>query len=358
MDSDYNFNALNSLPLPVFCPTCRARRFTLDTPCPSCQRREEVRRASFPLERFQCSRCKCFRPITDFPLDKRDFRATTCSICHTRRRDDYLKQKGEPVSKDGRIWQFKRAQRVVEKALKKRIQREEVWAWAAKALEREEWWQQKGQELWKEAIQRGEGSIGSTGPPEAQEGFAGGTDTWESSVGRTDIWEGPQEAREGSAGGSDAWEGLTDKEESSLDPQDGWGGFPGERESSLGPQDGWKDPQEHCEGSQEAREGFAGRSKAWEDSTDLQDQYCSSCNQKKLLTDFDGFFTCNSCRERNRRAKQARQSKYKAIIAPKATREEIERSLRVGWSRRSEFKLLLNNYTRPATVEDYLNKDS
>jgi hypothetical protein len=46
------------------------------------------------------------------------------------------------------------------------------------------------------------------------------------------------------------------------------------------------------------------------------------------------------------------------MIAPKATWEEIERSLQVGWSRRSEFKLLLNNYTRPVTVEDYLNKDS
>jgi hypothetical protein len=59
------------------------------------------------------------------------------------------------------------------------------------------------------------------GPPEAQEGFAGRSDAWESSVGGTHVWEGLQEAQEGSVGESDTWEGLTDKEESSLDLQDG-----------------------------------------------------------------------------------------------------------------------------------------
>jgi hypothetical protein len=138
MDHEYDFNFLDSLPLPVFCPTCRARRFTLDTPCPSCKRRENTRNASFPLERFRCSKCKCFRPITDYPLDLRDFRAATCSACHVQRRDSYREQKGEPVSKEGRARRFKRAQRVVEKALRARIRKEEARERAVKAQEREE----------------------------------------------------------------------------------------------------------------------------------------------------------------------------------------------------------------------------
>jgi hypothetical protein len=37
------------------------------------------------------------------------------------------------------------------------------------------------------------------------------------------------------------------------------------------------------------------------------DQFCSSCNQKKPLIDFGRFFTCNTCRERNRRVNGARK---------------------------------------------------
>lgn len=109
MDYEYNFNFLNSLPLPVFCPIYDTRQFTLDPPCPDYERREKARDASFPLERFKYSKCKCLRPITDYPLDSRDFRAATCSACHARRRDEYLEQKGEPVSKEGRARRFRRA---------------------------------------------------------------------------------------------------------------------------------------------------------------------------------------------------------------------------------------------------------
>jgi hypothetical protein len=125
------------LPTPVFCPLYRARRFTLDTPCQSCQRYEKARHTpSFPLERFRCSKCKSFWPITDYPLDQSNFRAATCSVCHTRRRDEYCKGKGEPVSKEGRAWRFARAQRVVEKALQGRIREEKLKGHWLKSRER------------------------------------------------------------------------------------------------------------------------------------------------------------------------------------------------------------------------------
>ena len=136
MDHEYDFNFLNSLPLPVFCPICNTRRFTLDPPCPGCERREKARDPSFPLERFKCFKCKCFKPIADYPLDSRDFRAATCSACHARRRDEYREQKGEVIP-ERRAWRFKRAQQVVEKALRERIRvekRQKQW------LEKQERW--------------------------------------------------------------------------------------------------------------------------------------------------------------------------------------------------------------------------
>jgi hypothetical protein len=56
-----------------------------------------------------------------------------------------------------------------------------------------------------------------------------------------------------------------------------------------------------------------GASKAWEGPRESressiappQEQYCSSCNRKKPLIAFGQFFTCNTCRERNKRANRA-----------------------------------------------------
>jgi len=44
------------------------------------------------------------------------------------------------------------------------------------------------------------------------------------------------------------------------------------------------------------------------------DQYCSSCNQKKPFINFGRFLTCNMCRQRNRKANQARHIKQKALL--------------------------------------------
>ncbi|KAH8775822.1 hypothetical protein BGZ57DRAFT_1004729 [Hyaloscypha finlandica] len=342
MDHEYDFNFLNSLPTPVFCLACHARRFTLDTPCPRCKRSEEARNPSLPLERFRCSKCKCFRPITDYPLDSRDFRAATCSACHTRRRDSYREQRGMPVSQEGRVRRFKRAQRVVEKALRTRIRREEVRERAVKAQEREEWWERTGQELWREAIQKGEDPRiqGWEEAARAREGLREG----ESSTGVGKGWEGLREGREGFAGGSEAWEGLREEEES-------WEGAMDGEEGSASESEAWKGPQESGDKNINREESLRG-------STGPQEQYCSSCNQKKPLIDFGRFLTCNPCREKNKRVKEARRVKHKAsYIAPKATQAELERSLRA-WDKRSEFKLLLNTQTRPLALEDYINKSS
>jgi hypothetical protein len=51
------------------------------------------------------------------------------------------------------------------------------------------------------------------------------------------------------------------------------------------------------------------------DSTgDPIDQFCSSYNQKKPLIDFGRFLTYNPCRQKNRKANQARHLKQKALL--------------------------------------------
>jgi hypothetical protein len=85
----------------VFCPDYGARQFT--TSCISCERYKQARNPSLPLERFHCSKCKQFRPITDYPLRDDNFRASYYYICHARRRDQYREEKGEPVSQEGRV---------------------------------------------------------------------------------------------------------------------------------------------------------------------------------------------------------------------------------------------------------------
>jgi hypothetical protein len=74
------------------------------------------------------------------------------------------------------------------------------------------------------------------------------------------------------------------------------------------------------------KEGLAGENEAWEgqqESREIressiapvngpQEQYCFSCNRKKPLIDFGRFFTCNACRERNKRANRAWHARQKA----------------------------------------------
>ena len=350
-----------------------ARRFTLDTPCPSYKRREKARHDSFfPLEQFRCSR---FRPITDYPLDLRDFRAATCSACHTCRRDGYLEQKGQPVSQEGRARRFKQAQRTVEKALQARIRAEKR---KARWLDvREQWEQGELTEGWR--VTRGDIESFRKGK-EYREGlyrqWAGYTDPRESSTGVGEGSTGPQE---------ESWKGLTDGGESFTDPQDGWGGYTASQEGPTSVDESWEEVTGVGDGwdsLQKAKEGYEsspgladgevslqadqeessrvsmGPQESRESSISLQDQYYSSCTQKKPLTDFGRFFTCTSCRQKNKRIKEARQAKYKTTyVAPKATQAQIEYSLQA-WSKRSEFKLLLNTRTRPLTIEDYLNKNS
>jgi hypothetical protein len=432
------------LPTPVFCPLCRARRFTLDTPCQSCQRHEKARQnPSFPLERFRCSRCKSFRPITDYPLDRQsNFRAATCSVCHARRRDEYYEGKGEPVSKEGRARRFTRAQRIVEKALRGRIREEKLKGHWLKARERwergeltEGWgatrkqiksWQ-KGEEYCEgpyrqwvgytdpresstgvgESLRESlvEGSRGEEGDTDQEESWEGSTDGGGSYIGPQEGWEGPREGEslqggvrmdEGLAEGSQGEEscgGLTDEEGSSTGVQDGWGGFPGEneawegstgeneareglreeRESSTGGSEAWEGPQEEREGSTgkgTGSKGLTGASEAWEGPRESressivpvngpQEQYCSSCNRKKPLTDFGQFFTCNTCRERNKKANRARHARVRKAVPPrpKATRKQLEHAIQARAST-SEYKLSFNKATRPITIEDYLNISS
>jgi hypothetical protein len=149
-----------------------------------------------------------------------------------------------------------------------------------------------------------------------------------------------------------------DEEGSSTGLQDGWGGFPGENKAWEGLREGgsFAGASEAWEGSQEERESSIGRSEACEG---LQEQYCSSCNRKKPLTDFGQFFTCNTCRERNKKANRVRKAKQKRAIPPrpKAINEQLEYAIQA-LAPTSEYRLGLNFATRPITIEDYLNKSS
>ena len=62
----------------------------------------------------------------------------SCTICLARLRDSYRERKGESVSKEGRARQLTHAKRVVERALRARIQverRKELWLEARKQWE-------------------------------------------------------------------------------------------------------------------------------------------------------------------------------------------------------------------------------
>jgi hypothetical protein len=134
-------------------------------------------------------------------------------------------------------------------------------------------------------------------------------------MGASEAWEGPRVEKESFTGENKAWGGPQESRES--------------RESSIVPVNG---PQE---------------------------QYCSSCNRKKPLTDFGQFFTCNTCRERNKRANRARHARVRKTVPPrpKATKQQLERTIQAR-APTSEYRLSFNKATRPITIEDYLNTSS
>ena len=251
------------------CPLVRSHT---ENPCELCQAKFQARQnPSLPLERFRYSKCKCFRPITDYPLRDDDYRASTCRACHERDSDTYRERKGEPVSKEGRARRFRQAQRVIERALRARIRGERLkghWRKAREQWERGEliegWVTRAEIKSFEEGVYR-KGPyrqwVGYTDPREEGEGSTG---VVESDTGTSGAWE-----RE-----SDGWEEVTREgegsegwEESLTDGGDGWGGFPGEGEEGR---DG-----EKVTDREESWEGFTGKE---ESSTDPQAQYCSSCN--------------------------------------------------------------------------------
>jgi hypothetical protein len=176
------------------CPL--AHLHTIESPCKLCQAKHKARQnPSLPLKRFRCSKCKCFRPITDYPLQDDNYRAFTCRICHERDRDSYRKRKGE-LTKERQAWRFTRAQRVVEKALHARIRGEKTKKWWLEAQKR---WEQgdRGFVQWQiESFQKGEEYC--KGPYQQWVGY---TDPREGSIGISEAWNGPQE-------GGEVWDGL------------------------------------------------------------------------------------------------------------------------------------------------------
>jgi hypothetical protein len=325
---------------PRYCHECQTCLISLASVslCGRCEERHRIPRSARTSDR--CSTCKRIRPVHDFPLDRNNIRMLSCSACLSRLRDSYRERKGKPVSREGRARRFRQAQRTVERALRVRIREEKLKRHWLRARER--WEQGELTEGWGitrrqiESWQRGEEYC--EGPYRQWVGY---TDPRESSTGvgeslPEDFIEGRESSQGEGSQGEEGWEGLTDEEGSSAGLQDGWGGFPGENEAW----EGSTGENEAREGPREGRKGSTGRSEAWEGPQESressiapvnspqepqetqespQEQYCSSCNRKKPLSDFGQFFTCNKCRERNRRANQARHARYKANYLNKSS---------------------------------------
>jgi hypothetical protein len=81
------------------------------------------------------------------------------------------------------------------------------------------------------------------------------------------------------------------------------------------------DQEESWEGSMGRKEDLQGE----EDPNSLQDKYCSSCNQKKPLTDFGCFLTCNTCQQRDTKANQARHIRQKALLNKSSQKDTSSR---------------------------------
>jgi hypothetical protein len=211
----------------------------------------------------------------------------------------------------------------------------------------------------------------------------------------------------------ESWEGSTNGGESFTDQQDGWGGLLGESEGwdsqqreegdSAAESEGWHGPQDGSigstgpmglqEGPVDGSEGYNGLQREQDEpvGTSMGEpisnpmgnptgkptgkptgepiggptgigestvQFCSSCNQKKPLIDFGRFLTYNAYRQRNTKANRVRKAKQKATIPPrpKATKEQLEYAIQA-WGNTSEY-ILRGKFTRPLTIEDYLNNKS
>lgn len=273
--------------------------------------------------------------MTDFSYDRNNIRTLSCSACLARLRDSYREQKGEPVSKEGRARRFKRAQRVVERALRARLQTERIrktyreakreWEEGAPdgrfirgdlqrfLLKDEFWYGSLSDEDFEALREAWKGVPREEGPPGLEEirtalyrkrEYKGAMERHKNPYRQ---WEGYIDPREG----SEAWEG----------PQDGWGGFPGESKAWESLREGWgkdTDRERGIRASIGVGESSTGPQESRESSiapvNGLQDQFCSSCNQKKLLTNFGRFLTCSTCRERNKRANRARHVRQKALL--------------------------------------------
>jgi hypothetical protein len=282
-----------------YCHECQTCLITLgsESLCVRCKERHRIPRTARVTDR--CSMCKRIRPILDFTLDRNNVRAYTCFVCHERRRDSYRERTGEPISKEGRVRRFKQAQRIVEKALRARIRGERLKGHWLKA--REQW--ERGELDYEEGFEEGVYRVG----PYRQ---------W---VGYTDPREESIREEERAADREESWEGEGEEgrdRERFADREESWEGFTGERESFTSLQESW-------EGSTDREESFTSLQETRESSLSPQEspqaQYCSSCNQKKPLIDFGRFFTCNTCRERNKRANRTRHIKQKVNYLNKSS---------------------------------------
>jgi hypothetical protein len=93
----------------------------------------------------------------------------------------------------------------------------------------------------------------------------------------------------------------------------------GLQEGSVGESKGWDGPQREQDEPMGDSTGDPTGDSIGDSTGEPIDQFCSSCNQKKPLIDFGRFLTYNPCRQRNRKANQARHLKQKALLNNKTS---------------------------------------
>ena len=143
MQEHQNSLTLRSLFLPIYrimasfltlCRQCRTcvpslrSRVSGSFLCTRCEERNRIPLADRTHDR--CSTYKRIRPVYDFPLDRNNYQTASCATCLARLRDSYRERKGESVSKEGQARRLTHAKRVIERALRARIQverRKELW---------------------------------------------------------------------------------------------------------------------------------------------------------------------------------------------------------------------------------------
>ncbi|RFU31586.1 hypothetical protein B7463_g4753, partial [Scytalidium lignicola] len=367
--------------------------------------------ASFPPERLKCTTCKRFQAITNYPFRRGGFHTHSCSTCQIRLQNRYRKQRGIPVSEEGKVYQIQQATRQATRQAKnkekqkKLAQENEIRKLIQRQKRRIQWrlsyngFANKGKEEWIQRQQNSKGFWIDIWITQAQWQYV---KAYESNFDYQAYsqWIDLRKQAIITIANREGWKptsqeiiteltnlinltstDLTEHTERPIgelieEPVEEYIGKPVEpmerltepvEEPEPGEEpveliEGFTEPVEEPVEELEPVQEFTELTKLTEPTEEPNDepfyQYCSSCNQDKLEIEYDGFRTCRSCRQRSRNnSRRQREEGMKASAEFfKATREQIELHLEIWTQKAGERSLipLRKDWTRPLTVDDYI----